>query len=83
MGNYYPQQPSPMEEFNQDTSLPTQSVKHRLGALCHPLSINAPIRVWRKIFTKAILDSIVNYTNYYRCVHAKRWSDISKVDLES
>jgi DNA polymerase III epsilon subunit-like protein len=83
MGDYYPQQPTPMEEFNRYTSLPTRSVKHRLGVLCHPLSINTPIRAWRKIFTKAILDSIVKYTNDYGCVHAKRWSDVSKVDLES
>jgi Transposase IS4 len=34
-------------------------------------------------FSNSLLDKIVKYTNEYGVVHAKRWKDISRKDLES
>jgi hypothetical protein len=35
------------------------------------------------VIKNTLLDNIVRYTNKYGLVHAKRWKDISRKDLES
>ena len=47
------------------------------------MDVNTPIRAWRQIFTRGILNKIVNYTNEYGERHCKTWSDISRKDLEA
>ncbi len=47
------------------------------------MEVNTPIRAWQQIFTGHLLDKIVSYTNEYGRVHAKRWEDVSRQDLEA
>jgi hypothetical protein len=54
-----------------------------MGLQCSNIEVSIPLRAWRQIFTNSLLDKIVKYMNEYRVVHAKRWKDISRKDLES
>ena len=56
--------------------------KQLVGLKCNPMDVNTPIRAWRQVFTKVILQKIVTYTNEYREMNCKLWSDITKQDLE-
>jgi hypothetical protein len=44
--------------------------------------VSTPIRAWRLIFTKNLLDKIVRYTNDYGEAKSKEWSDITRKGLE-
>jgi hypothetical protein len=63
--------------------LVAHSRRQRMGLQCSNIEVSTPLRAWRQIFTNSLLDKIVKYTNEYRVVHAKRWKDISRKDLES
>ena len=60
-----------------------RSQRQKTGLLCSPIDVNTPIRAWRQVFTHALLEKIVRYTNEYGQLHAKRWKDIEKKDLEA
>jgi DNA polymerase III epsilon subunit-like protein len=79
-----PPVPTPMQQFEEYvTATSTRSTQRRkTGLQCSPFDVNSPIRAWRQIFTKSILDRIVNHTNEYGRRHAKKWSDICRKDLE-
>ena len=53
----------------------------RTGLQCSPNSVNSPAKAWRQIFTHAILDKIVTYTNQYGAKKYKDWGDIDWQDL--
>jgi Transposase IS4 len=57
--------------------------RNKTGLQYSPFDVNSPIRAWRQIFTHTILEKIVKYTNKYGFVHAKRWKDMTRKDLES
>lgn len=65
------------------TSNARRSNRALTGLLCSPIDVNTPMRAWRQVFTNSILEKIVRHTNEYGRLHAKRWSDISRKDLES
>ena len=54
---------------------------NRTGLQCAESSVNSPIKAWRQVFTNALLDKIVSYTNQYGLVKCKDWSTISRHDL--
>ena len=58
-----------------------QSVGDRTGLQCSPHSVNSPAKAWRQIFTHALLDMIVEYTNQYGCERCKDWVNINRQDL--
>ena len=74
--------PVPIQQFKERFTSPVQSRRPMVGLQCHPMDVNTPIRAWRQIFTKTILDKIVKYTNEYGEAHSKTWSDISRKDLD-
>lgn len=81
--DYSPVEPHPMERFDNYQSATARGGRSKTGLQCSPFDVNSPIRAWRQIFTHTILEKIVKYTNEYGVVHAKRWKDMTRKDLES
>jgi DNA polymerase III epsilon subunit-like protein len=81
--DFQPAVPLPMERFQEHFTSSGRSRRQRTGLQCSPIDVNTPIRAWREVFKNTLLEKIVRYTNEYGRVHAKRWSDISRKDLES
>ena len=81
--NYDPEN-IPMEKFQEHiTHTRRTGSSVVVGLQCHPMDVNTPIRAWRQIFTRGILDKLVKYTNEYGARHCKTWSDISRKDIEA
>lgn len=80
---YTPADPTPTERFNAQFTTDTRSRKNLTGLQCSTNDVKQPIRAWRQIFTKTLLQKIVNYTNEYANSQAKHWIDITKKDLEA
>ena len=76
--------PIPTDQFLEHFSWTGHHwTKKNIGLKCNPMDVNTPIRAWRQIFTKAILDRIVaRNTKEYVETHCKSWMDITKQDLE-
>ena len=81
--DFHPTLPLQMQKFNKHFTSSGQSRRHRTGLQCSPIDINSPMRAWREVFKTSLLDKIVNYTNDYGRVNAKRWQDITRKDLEA
>jgi DNA polymerase III epsilon subunit-like protein len=81
--DFDPIQPTPLELFEQHFTLNSRSQRKTTGLQCSPVDVTSPARAWRFLFTKSMLDKIVKYTNEYGLLHAKKWVDISRKDLES
>ena len=81
---FRPTDPRPQQLFEDYcTSRASRSQRLTIGLQCSTMEVNTPIRAWRQIFTGHLLDKIVSYTNEYGRVHAKRWADITRQDLEA
>lgn len=52
-----------------------------VGLQVSPNSFNSPIKAWRHIFTDALLNKIVIYTNDYGGENCSHWQSITKYDL--
>ena len=78
-----PARPHPMDCFQEHFTSSGRSQQLRTGLQCSPIDVNTPIRAWREVFKPTLLEKIVRYTNEYGRTHAKRWTDISKKELES
>ena len=79
----YSPDPIPTDRFQEHFSWTGRHrTKQMIGLNCNPVDVNTPIRAWRQIFTKAILDRIVGHTNEYGETHCKSWTNITKQDLE-
>ena len=72
-----------MERFNEYQTASARSGRNKTGLQCLEMEVNTPIRAWRQIFQNHLLDKIVRYTNEYGQLHAKRWRDMTRKDLES
>ena len=72
-----------MELFEERLTSSGRSRRRRIGLQCSPIDVNTPIRAWREVFKNTLLEKIVRYTNEYGRLHAKRWNDITRKDLES
>mmetsp|Transcript_126734 Transcript_126734/g.364538 ORF Transcript_126734/g.364538 Transcript_126734/m.364538 type:complete len:609 (+) Transcript_126734:875-2701(+) len=83
--NFEAADPKPATKFDEYCTSRSMRGTTRLmtGLQCNTVEVNTPIRAWRQIFTGHILDKIVTYTNEYGRVHAKRWVNITRKDLES
>lgn len=81
--DFEPTVPSPSELFQEHFTSIARSRRQRTGLQCSPIDVNTPIRAWREVFKNTLLEKIVKYTNEYGQIHAKRWVDISRKDLES
>lgn len=73
----------PTELFDATFTSSRRTSRTLTGLLCSPIDVNTPMRAWRQVFTNSILDKIVRHTNEYGRLHAKRWGDITRKDLES
>jgi Transposase IS4 len=80
---FQPSDPNPTQRFEEHYTATGHSRRQRMGLQCSNVEVSTPLRAWRQIFTNSLLDKIVKYMNEYRVVHAKRWKDISRKDLES
>jgi DNA polymerase III epsilon subunit-like protein len=81
--DFQPAVPRPMERFEEEFTSSGRSRRQRTGLQCSPIDVNTPIRAWREVFKNTLLEKIVRYTNDYGRVHAKRWNDITRKELES
>jgi hypothetical protein len=72
-----------MERFDEYQTASARSGRNKTGLQCLEMEVNTPIRAWRQIFQNHLLDKIVRYTNDYGQLHAKRWRDMTRRDLES
>jgi hypothetical protein len=81
--DYLPPEPLPMEQFDEYQTASACSGRTKTGLQCLEMEVNTPIRAWRQIFQNHLLDKIVRYTNNYGQLHAKRWQDMTRKDLES
>jgi len=80
----YTPSPIPTDRFQEHFSWTGRHrTKQNVGLKCNPMDVSTPIRAWRQIFTKAILDKIVAHTNEYGETHCKSWTGITKPDLEA
>ena len=79
---YWPWNPTPAQKFLHHFTSLNRSQRNKTGLQCNPMDVSTPIRAWRQIFTKTLLDKIVKYTNEYGEAKAKDWSDITRKDLE-
>jgi hypothetical protein len=75
--------PNPEDSFREYYTVASRSQKLVSGLVCNPIDVNSPIRAWREVFKRTILDKIVNYTNEYGQLNAKDWQNITRQDLES
>ena len=57
------------------------SVGIRTGLQCSDSSVNSPMKAWRQIFTHAILERIVLYTNQYGSDQCKDWTGVCRQDI--
>jgi DNA polymerase III epsilon subunit-like protein len=80
--NYSPLE-APLEKFRDHFTSTGRSRRMKTGLQCSSIDVNTPIRAWREVFKNTILEKIVRYTNEYGQLHAKKWRDITKKDLES
>ena len=78
-----PLQPTPLELFEQHFTLNCRNQRKTTGLQCSPVDVATPAKAWRYLFTKSMLEKIVKYTNEYGVLHAKKWVDINRKDLES
>jgi Transposase IS4 len=80
--HYSPSNPTPVQNFIRHFTSSNRSQRNKTGLQCNPIDVSTPIRAWRQIFTKTLLDKIVKYTNNYGEAKAKDWSNITWKDLE-
>lgn len=81
--DYNPSDPHPTKLFETFCTNQTVRTSHvKLGLQCNRSRVNTPIRAWREVFKDYFLEKIVGYTNEYGRLHAKRWIDIDRHDLE-
>ena len=63
---------------NKDTDkMPISSTRLLMSAN----SVNSPTKAWRQIFTNAILNKIIKYTNEYGEKNHKNWIPVDRSDL--
>lgn len=81
--DYSPTEPIPMERFTEQQQVTARSGRNKTGLQCLDMEVHTPIRAWRTIFQKNFLLKIVKYTNDYGQLHAKKWRDMTRQDLEN
>ena len=69
------------EQFCVATETSTRNARTQVGVQGATGTTNSPIKAWRSIFTKSILDRIVEYTNQYGALNDKTWHPITTDDL--
>ena len=79
---FYPKTP-PEQLFLSHVQSPSREARIKTGLVISHVSVNSPIKAWRSIFSNRILDTIVRYTNEYGSLKEKKWTDISRHDLEA
>ena len=57
------------------------STGNRIGVQCAHSSVNSPSKAWRQVFTNAILDKVVTYTNDYGDARCKEWVPVTRQDM--
>jgi Transposase IS4 len=81
---FQPSDPIPTQLIEEHFTATGRTRRQRMGLQCSNIEVSTPLRAWRQIFMNSLLEKIVKkYMNEYRVVHAKRWKDISRKDLES
>jgi hypothetical protein len=80
---FQPSDPNPTQRVEEHFTATGCSQRQRMGLQCSNIEVSTPLRAWRQIFKNSLLDKIAKYTNEYGVVHAKRWKDISRKNLES
>ena len=66
-------------EFQRRNTRATSGI--RTGLQCSESSVNSPSKAWRQVFTNAILDKIMVYTNEYGEENCKDWVTVSRQDI--
>ena len=67
--------------FKAKVEASTRGHRNPLGIQGSVGSLNSPLKAWRSIFTKSIIDMIVRYTNDYGELNDKDWEEIKERDL--
>ena len=73
---------APERLFKAHVQSPSRGAKIRTGLVISHVSVNSPIKAWRSIFSNKILETIVSHTNEYGSIKEKKWTDITRHDLE-
>lgn len=71
----------PIDQFKEHFTSQCRSSVVRTGIQVSPGMANSPIKAWRLIFTAAILEKIIRYTNRYGERNCKEWTTIEKKDF--
>ena len=66
-------------EFQRRNTRATSGI--RTGLQCAESSVNSPSKAWRQVFTNAILDKIMVYTNEYGEENCNDWVTVSRQDI--
>jgi hypothetical protein len=56
---FQPMDPNPSQRFVEYCTSTARNRRQQIGLQCSPIDVNTPIRVWREIFKKTLLDKIV------------------------